>query len=348
MNRQFGAFTGLAMMLIVLNHSITLGLDPPGTVGVSGLSGWGLALLTVLQALGAFAVPIFFFVSGSFVAYAAQGELPRLSLKFLWSSLRHILVPYFVWSIFFYVLVFFQNNEQYSLPQYIKNLLVGYPFHFIPLLIFYYVLSPFLVVVGKRYGMILILLVGAYQLYSLNVVSNGILGFEFPGWATHFTLPVLRTTIGDWGVYFPLGLVYGLHTRQMLPWIKRFAWILLLAALVIFIIGLLNEFKVLSFPMARYLCVLPLILALPAITRDRIPFVRYFEKLGKRSYGLYLTHLIILDLVLLLIQVVLIQLFGLPMLLFPLLFALGLLIPMVIMELAARGPTRRVYRYLFG
>jgi len=348
MNRQFGAFTGIAMMLIVLNHSISLGLDALNSAGITTVTGWGLVLLSTLQAFGAFAVPIFFFISGSFVAYAAQGDPPKLSRKFLWSSLRHILFPYLIWSAVFYLVIFFQRQEIYSPLGYAKNLIVGYPYHFIPLLMFFYLFSPLLVIISKRYGLALLLLIGLYQLFSINVVYPGTLGITFPEWTKLLTPPVLRTTIADWAIYFPFGLVYGLHTKQMLPWMKRNAWWLLVITVVIFIIGMLDAFKVVTFPLARFLCPLTFILALPAITRDRIPFVRSFEKLGKRSYGLYLTHLIVLDLTLLLFKSIVAWVLGLPWLLIPLLFVLGLLVPMGIMELAARGPTRRVYRYLFG
>ena len=348
MNRQFGAFTGVAMVLIVLNHSISVGLDSMVRVGVTPVPSWGMITLNVLQALGAFAVPIFFFISGSFVAYAAQGDPPRLPRKFLWASLRHILVPYVIWSILFYVLVYFQFEERFTMGGYVKNLLVGYPYHFVPLLAFYYLLSSILVVFAKRHPAILLVLVGLYQLFSINVVNPGYLGFTFPEWARWFALPVLRTTIADWGVFFPLGLVYGMHAKALLPWMKKYLWLLLLLSAALFVLGLLNAFEILVFPIARILCPLPLTLALPAITRDRIPWVRTFERIGKRSYGLYLTHLFVLDLALLLIHSVLAGLIGIPFLLFPILFALGIIIPIALMEMAARGPIKRTYRLIFG
>lgn len=348
MNRQFGALTGLAMMLIVLNHAITLGLDAYNFPGFSPIIGWRYILLSNLQAIGVYAVPVFFFISGSFVAYAAQGDPPKFSRKFLWSSFRHILIPYVIWSLVFYFVIFLQKQESYSLLEYIKNLLVGYPFHFIPLLVFYYLLSPLLVIAAKRYSFALLLLIGLYQLFSINVVYAGYLGFTFPEWARALTIPVLRNTLADWAIFFPLGLVYGLHTKRMLPWIKRNAWWLLIATVLLLFVAMLNAYKFVAFPLARHLSTLTFSLALPAFTRERIPLVRAFEKLGKRSYGLYLTHLIVLDTMVLFLISMAPWVIRLPWLLFPLLFVLGLLVPMAIMELVARGPTRRVYRYIFG
>jgi peptidoglycan/LPS O-acetylase OafA/YrhL len=118
--------------------------------------------------------------------------------------------------------------------------------------------------------------------------------------------------------------------------------------MIALIVGALHMYNVIWFPAGILFLILPFILALPAIPRNRVPLVRFFEKLGKRSYGLYLTHIIVIDLALVLILGIDLLSLGSPILLFPLLFVLGLLIPMGIMELAARGPARRVYRYLFG
>src|SRR4030065_571850 len=121
MNRQFTALSGMAMLLIVLNHAIQFGLDYPRQFGSAPLPEWALMILAVLQAFGVFAVPVFLFISGSFVAYAAQGNPPRLSKKFLGSSLRHIIIPYIIWSVIFYVEVYFHRGEQYTPLEYLKN-----------------------------------------------------------------------------------------------------------------------------------------------------------------------------------------------------------------------------------
>ncbi len=348
MNRQFGALTGLAMFLIVLNHSISVGMDAIAKSGSRMLPASGLLILQILQAFGAFAVPIFFFISGSFVAYAARGDPPRISRKFLESSLRHILIPYLIWSILFYLLVYIQFNERYSLLGYTKNLLVGYPYHFIPLLAFYYLLSPLIVVLARRYAALLLAAIGIYQLFSINVLNPGYFGFAFPEWTHRLTLPILRTTLADWGIYFPLGLVYGMHARRLLPWLKKYSWIFILMTALLFLSGILNANKVLIFPLARLLCPLTFALILPVIPRDRIPWARSLEKIGQRSYGVYLTHLIVLDISLLLLRSYAPWMIALPLLLFPVLLSLGLLLPMLIMYVAVQGPTRRIYRYVFG
>lgn len=336
------------MLLIVLNHSIQIGLDYTARLGYAALPSWSRTGLSVLQAFGAFAVPIFLFISGSFVAYAAQGKPPRLSAKFLGSSLRHILIPYLIWSAIFYVEVYFLRDEQYTADQYVKNLLVGYPYHFIPLLFFFYILSPLLVRLSQRFAGLLLAMIAIYQIFLLNIVYSGVLGFSFPEWAQWLSPPVLRQTLADWAIFFPLGLVYGLNTRKLLPQLRELVWFLASLAGLLFTLGLLDAFKVIHLPIARHICTVPFVLLLPAIKRESIPLIKVLEQVGRRSYGVYLTHLIALDSSIFILYMLVPGLLALPALLFPALFLVGCLIPLLLMELGSRKQVRRYYRYVFG
>jgi hypothetical protein len=76
--------------------------------------------------------------------------------------------------------------------------------------------------------------------------------------------------------------------------------------------------------------------------------VRELEKIGRKAYGLYLTNLLVLDVVLLGTQLLLPWLFEDQALLQPILFAVTLAGPLVLMNGVIRLPTRPVYRYVFG
>ena len=79
-----------------------------------------------------------------------------------------------------------------------------------------------------------------------------------------------------------------------------------------------------------------------------IPLVRLLERIGKRSYGLYLTHLIVLDLTLLCIGTLWPMLFKYQLALLPLLFLIALAIPMFLMQQLAASRLRSIYRYVLG
>jgi len=350
MNRQFGALRGLAMALVVLHHSIDFSRSIH-EFGYPLPEGWLQYLMLVLHRLGFLAVPTFLFISGAFFSYAARGSTPpKLSWKVVWTGLKHLLWPYLIWSVLFYIVIFVLNNDIYSPLGYLKNLIVGYPFHFIPIIVFYYLVSPILVKFSERFGTVLILGVGLYQLLLISILYPETLGLSTPpDWMRFLVPPVLSTQMAVWGIYFPLGLVYSINTKQMLPWLQKFRWIFLITTAIFFLFSILTSLSIVDFYASGYIFPLAFILFIPTIKRNSIPAVRQLEEIGKRSYGLYLSHLIVLTFVLLAIRSFIPWLLNYQFLLFPLLFAAGLGIPMAVMSRLARLPaTRSVYRYVFG
>jgi fucose 4-O-acetylase-like acetyltransferase len=334
---------------VVLNHSITKGLEVQ-QLGYPSPAQEGVLyyILSTLRDLGPVAVPTFLFISGCFFAYSARGNDPKLSWKVVWTGLKHLLWPYLFWSVMFYILIYFQRNEAYTPPGYLKNLLVGYPFHFIPLIAFYYVLSPLLVRLAKRFGFVLVVVIGLYQLILINVLYPGTLGFTFPAWMGFLAPPVLRSTLALWAIYFPLGLVYSINARSVLPWLQRFRWAILAATITFFAVSLLDLFSVLNFPLAGFIYPLAFTLFCPTLRRDSIPMVRELEKIGRSAYGLYLTNLLVIELVLLSIHLLAPWVFSHQVLLQPILFSIGLAGPLLLMRGVMHLPTRPAYRYVFG
>lgn len=348
MNRQNVALSGVAMLLIVLNHTIYLGTEYATKLGVFSNTGLGYYILWIFQALGSFAVPIFLFISGSFVAYAARGEPPRLTRKFLQSGLIHILVPYLIWTIIFYLVLNLNRGEAYALTEYIQRLLVGNPFHFIPLLVFFYLISPILVPLGKRFPWVLILVFLAYQIFLLNIKYPGTLGFSFPGWMNRLELPILGGTLADWGVCFPLGIVFSLNMPKIRPALEKLKWLFTGLAFLSFVIGLLDARQLISAPFVRFIGPIVFLLVIPVIPRNSIPAVRRLEEVGKRSYGIYLTHLIVLDTVYTLIFSLVPASLKYTSILIPFVFVIGLLVPLGVMNYFSKSPLRKYYRYIFG
>jgi hypothetical protein len=344
-NRQFAGLRGLAMSLVVLHHSIHFGFMTQ-ELGYPPADGWIYSVLAILQQLGVFAVPTFLFISGAFFSYAARGsDPPKLPWPVVWAGLKHLLWPYLFWSIAFYVVIYVVRDDVYTPLGYLKNLLVGFPFHFIPLIAFYYAISPILVKFAKRYGHILLVAIGFYQLILINLLSPGTLGYTFPEWMQILAPPILRTTLAQWGIYFPLGLVYGINAGTLLPQLQKLKWVSLIATVLFFVISLSTW----SFSLAYYIFPLAFLFYAPTIKRNSIPMVRQLEEIGKRSYGLYLTHLIGLTFVFLGIQHLLPWLLNYQPLLQPVLFAAGLGIPLLVMNSSTRLPKfRPAYRYVFG
>ena len=348
MSRQLAALRGLAILLVVFNHSIHMQAWFCERWTCPPIEGWERYIMLVLSQIGLFAVPIFLFISGCFATYMAQSNPARLSWKPIWNGLGHTLWPYFFWSVVFYILLYLGYGERYSLTKYLTNLVVGYPYNFVPLFVFWYVMSPLLVYVSKRWGWAPIGIIALYQLTLINFRSPGILGFTFPIGMRFIVPPVLGQTMTDWGIYFPLGVAFSVHSRSLTPWLQKWRYVFMAVTVVLFVLGVLDTMSILRFPLAIYLCPFMALFFAYLVKRESVPKVRYVEYVGNRSYGIYLMNLIVLDCILLAIEKLSPLLLYSRVLLLPFLFILTLGIPLAMMSSLARLSTRPVYRYVFG
>ena len=341
MNRQYAPLGGVAIALIVLNHAIHYGLQ------VSPVAGSWLYLLIVLQALGAFAVPTFLFLSGAFVSYAAG----KLSLRLLRTSMARLLWPYVTWSTIFYVLIFMIGGQSYHFFGYIKNLLVGYPYNFVPLLAFWYVVAHPLASVARRRGRLVLGIAGTCQIALIAIRFPGLFGLTLPlpAWTRALTPPVLFTPLSVWAIYFPLGLVLSLQDARLRPRLHRWKWVAIATTLLLFLLGIVDAFKIALVPWARFAAPVPLMFVLPIIRRDSIPLLRRFEMIGRQSYGIYLSHFVIINLI---VEVFTNRHLGAirhPLVVFPSFFFIALTGPLLLMNVTARMRSfPEVYGYLFG
>ncbi|MDI6696123.1 MAG: acyltransferase [Anaerolineales bacterium] len=349
MNRSFPALRGVAILLVVLNHTIHMATKYAASANLLNQEPWLHYGLSFLSGLGIFAVPIFLFLSGCFFAYAASRDHRlRSNYKVVWVNVWHVAFPYLIWTLIFYVEIFFLHQERYSLPEYIKNILAGYPFNFVPLLIFYYLVSPILVGLLKRFGWWVIAIIGLYQVLLIMLVHPSAFGFRLSPLFNIFAPPILSTPLADWAIYFPLGLIVVIQANRLSAVVHQYRWALVIITVVLYIFAALSALSILKAPLARYLCPMTFLLLSTNFKRAAIPMVRQLELVGKRAYGIYLMNLLILDVTLFSLSSLSPGALGYYLILLPILFAEVLLISMSLMGTLERAVKPEVYRYVFG
>ena len=133
-----------------------------------------------------------------------------------------------------------------------------------------------------------------------------------------------------------------------MPRLLKSRSLLAFLTILFFVLGGLHFQKVIVLPVAASLSAFTFVLLLPVLDRGSIPMVKRLEEIGKRSYGLYLTHLIVLDLVLLGIGFIWPSLFNYQVLLLLPLFLIALTVPLSLMRALSRSRAKVIYRYLLG
>jgi len=347
MNRHFPALRGLAILLVIVNHAITLTMGTLRQYGYPPPPDWERAILVGLRGFGPVAVPIFLFLSGYFAVYAMRGKAVGAAFRSVRTSLKHILIPYVLWSIVFYLGIFALLGERYTILEYAKFLLVGYPFNFVPLLVLFYLASPLLIPAAERVPWLVLGGVGLYQIFLMLVQLPGLMGLTLPGWATYLTPPGLRLTIALWGIFFPMGVVFSQREERLKPSLRRSWPLLAVLSLVLYVTAALDFLGLLVAPLATFFLPVAVIPLLPLLSRDSIPAARHFELLGRNAYGLYLTNLLLISLVLAGAQSVAPSLYLMSILLAALAGTVAIVTPSVAAAALARSrPKLRLY--VFG
>jgi peptidoglycan/LPS O-acetylase OafA/YrhL len=172
---------------------------------------------------------------------------------------------------------------------------------------------------------------------------------RLPAWAGATAPPVIFTPMADWGVYFPLGLVMSLHTAALKPRLERGRWLAVAATLLLFGLGLANAFRLVNAPWARLVAPVPLMFLLPVIERAWIPRFASFEWLGRRSYGIYLSHFVAVNVMVIGLGPWVPLTSAFSIVVYPLFLAGALGFPLLLMEGMGRlAVGRRAYRFVFG
>lgn len=379
MVRRLFLLNGLAILAVVCNHAVPQAFiamfwwtDRYQLVdAIPNYDQFGTLTYYVLIAIAKltfFSVPSFLFVSGFFIAYTARGQQSNLGWKVIKTRLVNLLVPYLIWSLVIFLIIWLESCLDICtvepLGTYLVKLLTGGAsrvYWYVVLICQFYLLSPWLVSLAKTHLRLLLLLAALAHLAGLIAVYLGLF-VEVPRIAYVIFAEILfpRDLI-----YFVFGIVTGFHLPALKQWLARVKWGLVAMVIISAILTLIeaevfyrikgggNDYTnhilggYLTVPMTMY--ILSFILCFLAFEETPLPFSKLLNQLGSRSYGLFLLHPIVMEIVPRLIYHLAPWLLGYEILYQPVLIITGVGIPFIFMLFLANRPQTRVaYRYLFG
>jgi hypothetical protein len=358
MSKRLLWLNGIAIIAVAMHHSAAFSLqamfdwtDRYAAVTVPNYDQLGSVayyVLMVFRLLLSFAGSAFFFISGYFVGIIAKGSRSTVGWSMVSSRIKLLMVPFILWTVVRYVLL-------RQLPRSIDDLLT--PYHWIPLLIQFYLLSPFIVRLAKWNWKVLILAAaiigwsGALLAYLVEFGSQPAqqLQTALPNWFFLVNLPF----------WFPFGVVFGIYWTQFKDRIVAYRWHLLVASVVMTILVLV-EYAVVDrltgpqwlgpgfggftkFPYSLFL-----ILTFLAFEKSRMPLADEISTIGTKSLGIYLGNIPSVYVVAVLMYRLTPWLLGYQLVYFVILAIVGLGVPLLLMEVVRRSPARHRYRILFG
>ncbi len=216
--KVFPLLRGMAILAVVLTHAIVSYQGQAFQLegGFQGQKPWlGIFFLptpfwSFLHEWSSFAVPLFLFLSGHYLALSPHGG------KAVWGRVKKLLLPYLFWSFLAWGLSW-KKGSGWGVLHFLHLLLEGDavpPFWFIILLLQYYVLAPWIVALVRRRP-------------ASTLAAAAFLQFTVTGW--NYYQALARGQAGYSLCFFPslafyvvLGIWAGLYPERLKAVLGRF------------------------------------------------------------------------------------------------------------------------------
>lgn len=372
--RRLPVLGGIAIIGVVLNHAASWGhyamflwadrYRPVTAPNWDQIGSLPYYILFVLKQLPIFAVPAFIFIAGYFIAYSVQGDEKKVRWKVVKARLTYLIIPYLIWSILVFIRDFILSGTLQTPLSYLVTLLTGGAvgiYYFVPLLCLLYLFSPILVYLAKANFKLLLI--------STIILQFGLVVFNNFSYSKYLNLVDGNNPILDqlwvynpswspaWHVfYFVLGIGLGLYLPTFTKYLNRYQPILFIVLPLAAILNIIESDFLLRVTLnhwGAYLGRLSYHIYATAfilffLSLETIPNSKVLSYVNGKSYGIFLTHVIVIGTVAKIIYNFLPGFLAYAIIITIILFILGLALPLILMEVVRKSPARRSYRYLFG
>lgn len=302
----------LAAICVVIIHVTAT----PLVLGVKG-SMYHVAV-TLANQFARFSIPAFVFVTGFVLFYNYRNFGSVNWLDYFRKRITYVLVPYFLWSLFYFLLKQYISFREINLAEaalpFLKALLMGesfYHLYFVVLIFQFYILFPLVLPLWRRVDKYAgIVTLGIFTLYliwvgllfyNIKPVASPVVNFIF-----HYQGKLFLTWLG----FFVLGAYCASRLSEVRGFLHRWTnWLILgsvtlLGAMVVeFYNRIADPSVVISYaatsirPLGIIFTVLTL-MAIVAVALRYLPsnsaLARLTSKISGQSYGIYLIHPLVL------------------------------------------------------
>ncbi|MEW6502856.1 MAG: acyltransferase family protein [Chloroflexota bacterium] len=368
MSKRFLLLNGLAIINVVLNHSIGwtyvamfwwvhryTNLSSPD---FSQLYSGAYFFLRVLEQWVIPSIPAFLMVSGYFASFSA-GKKKLLGWNFVITRVKYLAIPYFLWSTLMIIFNVFQNTN-YTATQLVRMYLTGQAaeaYYFVPLLISLYLLSPVLIRLANWNWKFFLGITALIQVLTKLADYPVIMGENLP------LAPFFSFINSGWlfighFFWFSFGMIIGIRQSDIKETFRKVRWHLLIISLVFFVAGiiewewlLLQSGKTWIGPhetLVDNIYSFTILSAFLGFWSAHFPFSKKMEELGPKSFGVFLANSLFLIIAARGIYHFIPQLLAFPLIFLMILVIIGLSTPLILMKITRSSFLKPIYTYLFG
>lgn len=312
-------------------------------------------LMRAIEQLVVFSIPAFIFVSGYFAAFLSGRHSIGMHYKQTLIRIKGLLIPYLLWTILFLFLGIIEGKNLQP-DRLLINFLTGDTtpaYYYVPLIIQLYLVAPFLIPLAKKNWRILLITTGILQIFIHLPVTLTLLGYRHE-WI--ISLPQIPKWLFISRLFwFSAGIVIGIHYSQIKAFVFRHARIWKISSLLLYFIGFL-EWEILNGSLQNretitdFLFGLAVLLSFISIgEKGVLPFSKALNFLGSKSYGLYLAHVPVMEIVARGIYHFAPWLLPFPLLFYLVIFLTGIGVPLLVIQIiSSTNKLKPLYVYLFG